>query len=209
MGFDSRSSKGTATLELISMQERLRLSEMTSVVGACCSIRREPVQWTTHIDVQWNADEERELTYLAHRSRLAAALACAAGLTGPRSEAAMRALEMGAVDIITKPKIAIRGFLEESAVMLEDTVRRAAPSPAHEKLIVIGASTGGTEALLHIFERMPEDCPGIVAVQHMPEGFTAAYANASAAYVPLKFAKLPTATKSSPVGPNSCTLLSA
>jgi two-component system chemotaxis response regulator CheB len=42
--------------------------------------------------------------------------------------------------------------------------------------VAIGASTGGTEALLHIFEQMPEDCPGIVAVQHMPEGFTAAYA---------------------------------
>lgn len=41
--------------------------------------------------------------------------------------------------------------------------------------MALGTSTGGTEALLQILERMPEDCPGIVAVQHMPEGFTAAF----------------------------------
>ena len=129
------------------------------------------------------------------------------GLTGPRTEEAIRALEIGAVDLITKPKVGIRGFLEDSAVLLEDTVRAAAKArlnkfrmlrgnsarynsadvviphlalPAvaqqREQIVAIGASTGGTEALLQIFEQMPEDCPGIVAVQHMPEGFTAAYA---------------------------------
>lgn len=129
------------------------------------------------------------------------------GLTGPRTEAAIRALEIGAVDIITKPQIGIRGFLEESAVLLEDTVRAAAtarvskfrrlrdhsskhhspdlaipavvlPASAQQKetIVAIGASTGGTEALLQVLEQMPENCPGIVAVQHMPEGFTAAFA---------------------------------
>ena len=129
------------------------------------------------------------------------------GLTGPRTEEAIRALEFGAVDIITKPKIGLRGFLEESALLLEDTVRGAATARVNkfrmlrgnsskyhsadvviphvvlpgcaqqrEKIIAIGASTGGTEALLQVLEQMPENCPGIVAVQHMPEGFTAAFA---------------------------------
>src|SRR4029077_12440556 len=44
------------------------------------------------------------------------------------------------------------------------------------KIVAIGASTGGTEALLQVLEQMPADCPGIVAVQHMLEGFTAAFA---------------------------------
>ena len=129
------------------------------------------------------------------------------GLTGPGTEAAIRALEIGAVDIITKPKIGIRGFLEESAVLLEDTVKAAATArvskfralhgdswkyhtadvvipqmsppasaPQRTTIIAIGASTGGTEALLQVLEQMPEDCPGIVAVQHMPQGFTTAFA---------------------------------
>src|SRR5258708_25586522 len=106
------------------------------------------------------------------------------GLTGPRTEEAIRALEFGALDIIPKPKIGLRGFLEESAVLVEDRVRAAAtarvnkcrmlrgksskcksadivitsmvlPAPAQqrEKIIAIGASTGGTEALLQVLEQ--------------------------------------------------------
>jgi two-component system chemotaxis response regulator CheB len=123
------------------------------------------------------------------------------GLAGEGTEAAMRALEEGAVDIVTKPKLGVKGFLEESVAMLVDTLRAAsqarpgvrkrrvcqpvAPVLATEKhlltlttskVVAIGTSTGGTEALRSILEVMPPDCPGIVIVQHMPEHFTAAFA---------------------------------
>ena len=128
------------------------------------------------------------------------------GLAERGAEIALRALEEGAVEIITKPKLGVREFLHESAVMLLDTVwsaaharvRRlsAAPPPKRldagavlpaprphaieittDRLIAVGASTGGTEALRTFLMAMPPDCPAIVIVQHMPEMFTRAFAN--------------------------------
>ncbi len=113
------------------------------------------------------------------------------------SDAAMRALEEGAVDVIGKPPMGVREFLEESSVMIGDTLRAAAqsrmrsrhtsrrvplPPPApvvlspQSRIIAIGASTGGTEALREIIESLPPNAPPMLVVQHMPEGFTAAFA---------------------------------
>jgi len=129
-------------------------------------------------------------------------------LTTEGSETALSALERGAVDIITKPSVGTRQFLEESKVRICDAIKSAAqarlskprlagavkPSPkltadvmlpkppthamiqTTEKIVAIGASTGGTEALREILEALPADAPGIVIVQHMPEKFTAAFA---------------------------------
>lgn len=126
------------------------------------------------------------------------------------SENALKALEYGAVDIIQKPKLGTKEFLEESKVRICDAVKAAyhakvrplsaqyglptvqpkltadvilpKPEPVYgnlettEKVVVIGASTGGTEALREFLEVLPGDAPGIVIVQHMPEHFTAAFA---------------------------------
>jgi len=120
------------------------------------------------------------------------------------SDTAIRALEEGAVDVIAKPSIGVKEFFADSAVLLADTLRaaaqaritRRAPMPVTERfsadavlaaakspragstppVIALGASTGGTEALRYVIESLPADAPGMVVVQHMPEGFTAAFA---------------------------------
>ena len=119
---------------------------------------------------------------------------------------ALRAMEYGAVDIITKPRLGTKQFLEESRIVLCQAVKGAAGARLHalgpmhtvepklnadcilsqathamaettEKVVVVGASTGGTEALKTFLEALPPDAPGIVIVQHMPELFTRAFAN--------------------------------
>lgn len=125
------------------------------------------------------------------------------GLAARGTELAFRALEEGAVEVISKPKVGVRDFLHESAVTLLDAVWSAAQAqigprlaptaratadvvlPRKSKshcavppsgLIAVGASTGGTEALRLFLAALPIDCPPVVIVQHMPEVFTKAFA---------------------------------
>ncbi|MFC6440686.1 chemotaxis response regulator protein-glutamate methylesterase [Bowmanella sp. JS7-9] len=127
-------------------------------------------------------------------------------LVGDNSTTHIQALELGAVDIIQKPKIGLRQFVEQHQQYFFDVVRAAAQSrlkplikrvqarekhnadvilpsggrramhETTEKLIIIGASTGGTEAIKTVLMGMPSDCPAIAIVQHMPEGFTKSFA---------------------------------
>jgi two-component system chemotaxis response regulator CheB len=126
-------------------------------------------------------------------------------LTGGGSQTALRALEYGAVEIIEKPRLGTKRFLEESRMRICDAVKAAALTRVRkgtalrriepkltadavlakptsralikttEKVVVVGASTGGTEALRIFLEKLPVDCPGVVIVQHMPEKFTATF----------------------------------
>jgi two-component system, chemotaxis family, protein-glutamate methylesterase/glutaminase len=138
-------------------------------------------------------------------------------LTQRGCETAMRALELGAVDVLAKPKFDIehgtkamaadivavvkaagaarprRGVLSRPAAPAVRppssastprpvaTARPSIPVPAADAgsrhVVAIGASTGGTEALLEVLQHLPEDTPGTVIVQHMPAGFTKAFAS--------------------------------
>lgn len=120
-------------------------------------------------------------------------------LTESGAQATLRALEIGAVDFVPKPKLDISRGLMDYANVLTDKIRAAArarmpvratgsetvtprpPTPllgytSTEKLILIGASTGGTEAIREVLTAMPADCPGILITQHMPAGFTRSFA---------------------------------
>jgi two-component system, chemotaxis family, protein-glutamate methylesterase/glutaminase len=129
-------------------------------------------------------------------------------LAEDHSGTALKALEYGAIEIIQKPRVGTKQFLEESRIRICDAVKAAAQAGARpltrvrqvepkltadaviakpranaamvettDKVVVVGASTGGTEAIRIFLEAMPPDAPGIVIVQHMPEHFTKSFAD--------------------------------
>ncbi len=133
-------------------------------------------------------------------------------LTERGAEVTMKALELGAIDFVAKPRVGLANGLNDLAEQIVDKIRVAAvaqvrrgvireapaqaPAPllaggaatalapamgllgrlSTEKLICIGASTGGTEAIKEVLVQMPADSPAIVITQHMPPGFTTSFA---------------------------------
>ncbi|HFE3981825.1 TPA: chemotaxis-specific protein-glutamate methyltransferase CheB [Shigella sonnei] len=117
-------------------------------------------------------------------------------LTGKGSEVTLRALELGAIDFVTKPRLGIREGMLAYSEMIAEKVRTAAkaslaahkplsapttlkagPLLSSEKLIAIGASTGGTEAIRHVLQPLPLSSPALLITQHMPPGFTRSFAD--------------------------------
>jgi two-component system, chemotaxis family, protein-glutamate methylesterase/glutaminase len=126
-------------------------------------------------------------------------------LTERGADVTLRALELGAIDFVAKPKVGVADGLRLLADDITDKVRVAAqahmrrPAAASaasaakasdrppaavsaigrlstEKIVFIGASTGGTEATKEVLVNLPADCPAVLITQHMPAGFTKSYA---------------------------------
>lgn len=144
------------------------------------------------------------LSFLRHvMSSTPVPVVICSSLAADGSDIAVRALEEGAVDILAKPALGVRRFLQENAVLILDKLRAAANAnlavhrrwshelklqapivprtePLHSlpatHIVAIGASTGGTDALQLVLSAMPTNAPGIVVTQHMPAGFTHAFA---------------------------------
>lgn len=120
-------------------------------------------------------------------------------LTETGSETTLKALELGAVDFIPKPRLGVSEGMAELERDICDRIRAAARARIHrhqigqqaadrpkpltghilsttEKIVFIGSSTGGTEALKEVLTRMPANSPAILMTQHMPESFTKSFA---------------------------------
>ena len=125
-------------------------------------------------------------------------------LTSKGSEVTLKALELGAVDFVTKPQIGIRETMMSYRDMIGEKIRAAAmskiklrsrfartekslidpvshgkplsPYVCQSRVIAVGASTGGTEAIRQFLEMLPRECPPVVITQHMPAGFTRSFA---------------------------------
>src|SRR5574344_460011 len=154
------------------------------------------------------------LTFLRKMTQTVAPIPCimCSTMITEGSPNAVKALEYGACEIIQKPALGTRKFIEESKIRICDAVKAAyqskgkmkklipsqigpviqpkltadvilekptkstIPLDTTERIIVVGASTGGTEALKDFLTVLPPEIPGLVIVQHMPEHFTAAFA---------------------------------
>lgn len=186
-------------LAILSKDQRLTVSVAADPLIALRKIRQErPDVVMTDLEMP-RMDGLTFLRTLMRESPIPVVVC--SGLATRGADLALRALEEGAVAIIAKPKLGVREFLHDSAVMLldavwsaaevqvqpravprmnADTLIPAAQRPVNgdsfQRLIALGASTGGTEALRAFLSVMPADCPPIIIVQHMPEVFTRAFA---------------------------------
>jgi len=198
---DSAVVRQVATAHL---QEDPAIEVMCAVPDPLFAIERMKQAWPDVIVLDIEMPRMDGLTFLRKlmAQRPTPVVVCSS-LTKAGTETSIAALSAGAVSIVPKPAIGVRRQqMEEAAGSLVQAVKHAArvavqrlrPGPpaaiaapaspsSHgpvltttDKVVAIGTSTGGTQALEQILSQLPHGCPGLVVVQHMPEKFTTAFA---------------------------------
>lgn len=175
---------------------------MAAVADPLFALERMKREWPDVITLDVEMPRMDGLTFLRKimAERPTPVVICSS-LTTKGAETTMQALAAGAVSIFAKPDLAVRDYLRGASADIVSAVREAAharvarlarpimaaeprlPEPSAgamarttEKIVAIGTSTGGTQALEVVLRTLPRTSPGIVVVQHMPEKFTAQFA---------------------------------
>ncbi len=189
------------------IREHLEREPDMEVIGAAAdplfALDKMQKEWPDVITLDVEMPRMDGITFLRNLMRLRPMpVIMISSFTAAGSEVTLKALELGAVDYLAKPRAEnismLQGYAEDirdkiraaSSARLKSTVRTVVPpaptlaqpkgsfSPRllSEKVIAIGASTGGTEAIKEVLCSLPEEMPPIVMVQHMPETFTPSFA---------------------------------
>lgn len=195
--------------EILSQDPRLQV--LAAVADPLFAMQRMRSRWPDVIVLDIEMPRMDGLTFLRQlmAQRPTPVVVCSS-LTGHGAAMTVQALAAGAVSVVAKPRAGVRAHLHGSAVELVQAVRAAAlvnvrnlaaadaTVPAapgrgaasvretRDRVVALGASTGGTQALEAVLKALPEDVPGMVVVQHMPERFTAAFADRLDGLCPLE-----------------------
>lgn len=186
------------------LKEDPDIEVLCAVADPLLAMNRMQIQWPDVLVLDIEMPRMDGITFLKKimSERPTPVIICST-LTEKGTQTALAALAAGAVAIITKPKLGLRQFLDDASNDLITAVKTAAranvkrleptekltadailPASASsgamiqttERVVAIGTSTGGTQALEEVLTALPRVCPGIVIVQHMPEKFTAEFA---------------------------------
>lgn len=185
------------------LTEQLNKDKQIQVIGAApdpiFAQKRMQNQWPDVIVLDIEMPRMDGITFLKQvmAERPTPVVICST-LTEQGAQTTFSALQAGAVSIITKPKIGLKDFLQDSASEVVGAVKAAAGAKLSnakrqptlnkvqapkrslqqttQKIVAIGTSTGGTQALEAVLTALPRVCPAIVIVQHMPEKFTSMFA---------------------------------
>jgi len=177
---------------------------IAAVADPIFAMQRMKMQWPDVVVLDVEMPRMDGLTFLAKiMSERPTPVVICSTLTTAGAETTIQALSAGAFAIVTKPKVGMKEFLLDASCNLLEVVRAAArantanlaPPPAHaiaspeklppsldalrettQRVVAMGTSTGGTQALEVVLSALPRVSPGIVVVQHMPEKFTTAFA---------------------------------